>query len=147
MSASDSQQMAPAVVLDTNVVFDALVFANPAVEPLVEAIRHGRLRWLVCPAMRREAAWVLSQGALARRVASVERTMARFDEWATAVDDPPPLPLPRPRCSDASDQVFVDLALHRRAPWLLTRDRALLKLTRRLRLQGVRVLAPEQWPG
>jgi predicted nucleic acid-binding protein len=143
----------PALVLDTNVVFDALVFANPAVAPVIDAIRRGRVRWLACPAMRGEAAWVLNQGLLARwrqgpperRWASVEQAMARFDELATAVADPPALPLPRPRCSDGSDQVFVDLALHQRAQWLLTRDRALLKLARRLRPLGVRVLVPEAW--
>ncbi len=137
---------APAVVLDTNVVFDWLVFNNPGVTPVIDAIRSGQLRWLACPSMRGEAAWVLERGPLATRLESLEHALTCFDALAIRVDEPPRLPLPRPRCSDASDQVFIDLALHHGARWLLTRDRALLKLARRLRAHGLQVLTPEAWP-
>ena len=47
-----------AVVIDTNIVLDLLLFAEPAVEPLRQALLQQRLRWL-------EA----RQGVLARNVA------------------------------------------------------------------------------
>ncbi|MFT3819063.1 MAG: PIN domain-containing protein [Rubrivivax sp.] len=145
MPASRPFSAAPAVVLDTNVVFDWLVFGNPAVAPVIEGIRTGRLRWLACAAMRDEAAWTLAHGSLATRVASLEQALTSFDTLVTWVDAPPTPAAPRLRCSDASDQMFVDLALQHRARWLLTRDRALLKLARRARAHGLAINAPERW--
>jgi predicted nucleic acid-binding protein len=53
-----------------------------------------------------------------------------------------------PRCTDAADQKFIDLALASRSQWLLSRDRAVLKLRRKLLdLTGCRVLRPEEWSG
>jgi predicted nucleic acid-binding protein len=47
-----------------------------------------------------------------------------------------------PRCEDADDQKFIELAWHARASHLLTRDKALLKLARRLS-DRFAVLAPD----
>jgi len=49
------------------------------------------------------------------------------------------------RCNDPDDQKFVDLALAYGARWLLSRDRAVLKLAKRCRTLGLQVLTPEQW--
>ena len=54
---------------------------------------------------------------------------------------PPGTPL---RCSDADDQMFIDLALAAGAQWLFTRDRALLRLARRASERGVVVLRPSR---
>ena len=45
-------------------------------------------------------------------------------------------------CSDRDDQKFLDLAYTARADWLVTRDKALLKLARRARRDGLKILAP-----
>ena len=55
------------------------------------------------------------------------------------------LQVQRLRCTDADDQMFIDLAVSHRARWLLSRDRAVLKLARRAAKQGVLIMPPEAW--
>ena len=52
----------------------------------------------------------------------------------------------RLRCTDADDQKFIDLALGYGARWLLSRDRAVLKLARRAQPLGLAVMTPDAWP-
>jgi putative PIN family toxin of toxin-antitoxin system len=136
----------PSVVLDTNVVLDWFVFGNPGVAQLARAIETGRLRWLGCARMRDELAHVIAHGALSRHDIAVEQVLTSALQWQTTVDLPPRLPLARLRCRDASDQVFLDLALHAGARWLISRDRALLALRRKAAGLGLAIMTPEQWP-
>ncbi|AJY43976.1 PIN domain-containing protein [Burkholderia humptydooensis] len=56
-------------------------------------------------------------------------------------DDAPPRPLPK--CRDRDDQKFLELAYAARADWLVSKDRALLKLTRRTERDfGFRIAQP-----
>ena len=72
--------------------------------------------------------------------------MAMVQAWAQPVSAPGPLPFgERLRCTDPDDQCFIDLAMSRRTPWLVTRDHALRRLARRARPFGVAVLTPEAW--
>jgi len=48
-------------------------------------------------------------------------------------------------CTDPDDQVFIDFALQHRCTWLVSRDRALLRLARRAAAWGVEVLTPQAW--
>ena len=142
----DAPGQPPGVVLDTNVVLDWLVFENPGVALLSAAVMSGQVRWLTCSRMREELLRTLSHPALVRWNPDSERTLTIFDRWA--ISQPTPLrtthgPLV---CSDPDDQVFLDLALASGAPWLLTHDKALLKLRRAASLQGVSVLQPALWP-
>jgi predicted nucleic acid-binding protein len=62
-------------------------------------------------------------------------------EMVAGWQEPAPL---LPRCRDAEDQKFLELARDGRADWLVTSDKALLKVCRRRRLEGLfRVLCPE----
>jgi predicted nucleic acid-binding protein len=129
-----------AAILDTNVVLDCFVFRNPACQALVDTLEAG-LIWLSTPAMRAELLHVLGRGVGERWAVPAAQVLARFDHHARLEAEPPPSRLV---CSDASDQIFIDLAVARRA-LLLTRDRALLKLARRAALCGAAVLTPERW--
>ncbi len=140
-----SQSRVPSAVLDTNVVLDWLVFANPRVSPIVDAIRHGALSWLSCPAMRAELARILSHRTLAAWSPRVDASLELHDRFATMIQDPAGGSVMSPRCSDVDDQVFVELALSTRATWLISHDRALLRMARRLRSLGVEVLTPDRW--
>lgn len=135
---------APAVVIDTNVVMDWLVFRAPGCAPLVEAIESGRLRWIATAEMRHELLHVLGRGiasAWSPDLPFIESTWARLAEPAVA---PLPTLVPRLRCTDPDDQKFIELALHQ-ARWLVTRDRAVLKLGRRAARLGVSFTTPERW--
>jgi uncharacterized protein len=132
------------VVLDTNTVLDWLVFRDAAAAPLCAALQAGALRWLACQAMREELARTLGYRSLARWKPDSERVLSCFDTFAELHPQPPPSP-PALRCSDPDDQVFLDLALAHGAPWLLTHDRALLRLARRARALGLCITPPGRW--
>jgi predicted nucleic acid-binding protein len=140
-----SAEAPPRIILDTNVVLDWLVFRNPVVQPLVLEIENGRLQWIACAAMRSELARTLRYDTLARWAPDHQRALAVFDAQAQLWPDPATLPLLR--CSDPDDQVFLDLAVGTGARWLLTHDRALLRLRRRALRFGVAIFQPRLWQG
>lgn len=132
----------PAVVLDTNVLLDWMVFRDPRVRALSHALEQGGMAWWATAAMRAEFSHMLGHRSLERWKPECERALACFDSLAKMKDSSPPAPW---RCSDPDDQCFVDLALDVDAGWLLTRDRALLKLARRAAGRGLIVVPPERW--
>jgi len=148
-SASVVSSSAPTVlnvVIDTNVVLDWLVFLNPCCARFSDYFTSGRLRWLASPAMRDELAHVLGRGVFSERRPDLLGLWGTWDHLATLTH---PIPLigaaARMRCTDVDDQKFIDLALAHNARWLLSRDRAVLKLGRRTRPLGLEVLTPEAW--
>ena len=134
------------VVIDTNVVLDWLVFRNPGCVPFVKALVSGQLRWLATAAMREELGHVLARDVAAVWNADHDAVWSAWDRHATEV---PAVvangAVSRVRCTDADDQKFIDLALGHPARWLLSRDRAVLKLARRSREFGVEIVTPERW--
>lgn len=135
----------PRVVLDTNAVLDWLVFGDPRIQPVVDALQSDRLRWVACPAMRQELVYMLGHASLARWSPDGPAALAQFDHLAEIRPDPVANPHVGPRCRDADDQIFVDLALTVGARWLLTHDRAVLKLARRAAANGLQVVRPADW--
>ncbi|MFM7533260.1 MAG: putative toxin-antitoxin system toxin component, PIN family [Rubrivivax sp.] len=162
MSAASGARV---VVLDTHVVLDWLWFDDPRVQPLSHGVREGALHWQGTLAMRAELASVLGRGILPARPRSANQVLADYDRWCHPADAAPPVPKrlgpahdtpggfqalqPAPRCADPDDQKFVDLgwilAAWRGAAWLLTRDRAVLRLARPARAQGLWIGPPERW--
>jgi len=128
------------LVLDTNIVLDVFVFADEAARPLRPALEAGRLRWLATTAMREELARVLAYPQIVPRLAyyqlAAQDVLAAFDRHAECVDAPPKVPL---TCSDPDDQKFIDLAVARQA-WLLSKDRAVLSMRKRLAAWSVQAL-------
>jgi predicted nucleic acid-binding protein len=70
-----------------------------------------------------------------------------MDAHATPIAEPQVPPGLALHCTDPDDQVFIDLALVAGARWLVTQDRALLRLARRAALRGVVIVPPARWPG
>jgi predicted nucleic acid-binding protein len=132
------------VVLDTNTVLDWLVFKDAGVAAVVAAVEAGQLRWLACPAMRQELTRTLGYRSLASWQPDSEHVLSTFDAWAGMRPEPPPAALPL-RCSDPDDQVFLDLALATGARWLISHDKALLRLARRVRPLGLLIVTPKGW--
>ncbi|MFL9666685.1 putative toxin-antitoxin system toxin component, PIN family [Variovorax sp. AB1(2024)] len=130
------------VVIDTNIALDLLVFEDPAWGPLTERLAAGELRWLATAAMRVELERVLGYPLIARRMAQrelqVPAVLADFDARVRMVEGVPPrAPCV---CSDPDDQVFIDLAVAHGA-LLLSKDKAVLSMKKRLALRGVAVRA------
>ena len=134
---------APAV-LDTQVVLDWLWFGDAFAAPLGAAVMSGSLRWVWTPAMQEELAHVLPRLRPSAAGISCERALALCLELADQALPARPAVL---RCSDPSDQKFIDLALALPGAWLFSRDRAVLKLARRAARLGCRIVEPVRWPG
>ena len=134
--------MTPAAVLDTNVVLDWLVFRDPAALALAGEICAGRLVWRATEAMRTEFGQVLARPALAGWQPDAVAAAASWQRHAHI--DPVPATCPLV-CHDPDDQIFIDLAMAARCRWLLSRDRALLKLAPRARIYGIAIVTPRGW--
>lgn len=131
------------LVVDTNVWLDWLVFDDPRVQPLVAAIDARRVTVLATAPMLGELVAVLARPQFAldetRQRVAIDRVTAIVERC----DDAPDCRLP---CTDPDDRMFIDLAVARRADWLLTRDKALLRLRRAAgRRFGLRIGTPEAW--
>ncbi|VWX58627.1 Predicted nucleic acid-binding protein, contains PIN domain [Burkholderiales bacterium 8X] len=143
---SGSPRAPGAVVIDTNIALDLLVFGDPAAGELADALDRRDIRWIASHAMRDELIRVLGYAAVARHLHRSDRSpdevLAAFDLRTAPLLATPPRAT-NCRCSDPDDQVFVDLAVAHGA-WLLSKDRAVLALRKRLDVQGARVL--RSWP-
>jgi predicted nucleic acid-binding protein len=133
-----------AIVLDTNTVLDWLVFKDPVVDALMAHLRAGTIRWFACPSMRVELVRTLGYRKLQRWSPDPVSALLAYDQQITPADEPP-RSVGAMRCADADDQVFIDLALARRARWLVSKDRAVLKLARRARAWNLSILPPKDW--
>lgn len=140
----------PRVVLDTNVCLDLFVFGDASCAALRDALDAGAVAAIVDAACRDEWLGVLGYPQLAldatRRAAAVAAFDARLCLLAETERKPSPV-LPRlPRCADPDDQKFLELAWAGGAQWLLSRDKALLKLARRARRDhGFGIATPRDW--
>lgn len=118
------------MVLDTNVVFDLLYFDELAVRPLRLALEAGRVRCGVTEATLGEWQRVLAypefslddrqQAALFKRYQGLSTKLEAVESLAGL-----------PRCRDPDDQKFIELAAASGAYGLVSKDRAVLKLSRR----------------
>lgn len=144
--------MALRLVLDTNVWLDWLVFDNPEVVPLREAVAAGA-SIVIDPAclaeLERALAYPLGRWTLtaAGHAAAMAACRAMIDRAApltagNAAQGAQTLPI----CRDPDDQKFLELARDRRADVLVTRDRALLELARPRRAAlPFRIVTPRQF--
>lgn len=129
---------AEAIVLDTNIVLDMFVFNDAAARPLEQLLTAGQLDWIATQAMRDELARVLDYPQIvARRTLSARSAsdvLAGFDRHARLINVAPKASV---TCSDPDDQKFIDLAVAHQA-LLLSKDRAVISMKKRLLALGVR---------
>jgi putative PIN family toxin of toxin-antitoxin system len=130
----------PIIVIDTNIVLEALVFGDAHAVAVKAAVVRGDWLWLATPAMRDEFERVLQRPSLRRWNPDPAALRIAFGSLATLVE---PAASSLLRCRDPDDQIFIDLALAFGARWLLTRDRALLALRRPAARAGLEIAPPE----
>jgi predicted nucleic acid-binding protein len=139
----------PRVVLDTNVWIDILLFDDPATRPIASALQRGDIDAVQDERCTHELGHVLDYPQFAHypldkatTLAWIERLTTRIAPAMCAESGPsagagadaaaPTLRRPLPLCRDRDDQKFLELALAAGAHWLLTKDRALLKMARQI---------------
>ena len=133
-------------VLDTNVVLDLLLFKDPKVLALRQALTARVLRWIATERMLDELRLVLRRAALAPWGHDSAQVMAEVERLCQRVASCPETGGRAPRCTDPDDQMFIDLAWRRPATLLFSRDRALLRLARPAKPHGLWIGTPERWP-
>jgi uncharacterized protein len=138
--------MALPVVLDSNVWLDILVFDDPHTRPIRAGLESGALRALIDARCLAELTYVLDYPQFAGRGVEKADALAAVARLAQEIV-PPTLPddaKPLPQCRDRDDQKFLELARASGAAWLVSKDRAVLKLARRMaRDFGLRVATPD----
>ena len=131
----------PTVVLDTNIVLDLFIFADPATPALRAALEAESLRWIATQVMRDELERVLAYGHIVPRMQfyklSAGDVLARFDAHVQMVEVAPKACY---ICKDADDQKFIDLAVAYQS-LLLSKDKAVLTMRKRLQTLGVQTAA------
>lgn len=124
--------MPPCLVLDTNVWLDWLVFDDPGIRPLRQAVKQGAATVAIdedcLGELARVLAYPLRRQALGQ--AAQADCIAVCRAWARVVESGPPSST-LPRCEDPDDQKFLELADRAQAQYLLSKDRALLALANR----------------
>lgn len=142
---AEGVQCAPRVVLDSNVWIDILVFDDDATRPILAALECGRLHALIDSRCQAELAHVLDYPQFVTRAVDKAAALERVARLTTLVQ-PEPAPeggAPLPKCKDRDDQKFLELAHTAKAEWLVSKDRALLKLNKRTaRDFGFRIAEP-----
>jgi predicted nucleic acid-binding protein len=140
----------PLVVLDTNVALALFAYADPSCSALAAALHEHRLQAVANTATRAEWLRVLWRESLPLEQAIRSRAAGLFDAVnieATAEASATESQGVLPRCRDPDDQIFLELARGARCVVLFSRDRELLKLTRRTRRDhGFAVARPEEYP-
>ena len=127
----------PALVLDTNILLDVWVFGDAAAAPLISGLPQGRWRWLATAPMREELARVLAYPQIVKSLTHhqihPQMVLDQFDAHAEIAAVAPKASL---TCKDPDDQKFIDLAVAHSAT-LLSKDHAVLSMSKRLLAQGV----------
>lgn len=129
------------VVIDTNIIMDLFVFSDAAAKPVRQALERGELDWIATQPMRDELERVLGYPQIVPRLnfyqLSAIHVLALFDRHARLVEVANKARL---NCSDPDDQKFIDLAVAGKT-LLLSKDRHVLSMSKRLLAHGVRAQA------
>jgi predicted nucleic acid-binding protein len=136
-------------VIDTQSVLDWQFFHHPACAGWTASLTAGHWHWIASTALRDELAHVLARGFDPRWTMPADSVLGFFDTHAELVVQPEAGLFRHLQCTDPDDQKFIDLAVGHRARWLVSRDRAVLKLRRRaLQHHGLTIVPPHAWtPG
>ncbi len=115
------------VVLDTNIVLSALIFAGGRLAWVRHAWQRQQIQPLVCRATVNELLRVLAYPKFKLTKAEQKELLADFLPYAEVVALPNPWP-DLPVCRDEQDQVFLVLADVGKADLLVTGDADLLAM-------------------
>jgi len=133
------------LLLDTNTVMALWFFEDPGLSDLRAFIDNGRAQLVAREDALEELRRVLAYRQFAcdqDRQTAIHAAYSARTELMTRTEDGDPLP----KCRDADDQKFLEIARDGDVDWLLTRDKALLRCGRhRLVRNRFAILIPERW--
>lgn len=117
----------PCVVIDTNLVLSALVFAQGRLAPLRLAWQGEHCRPLVSRVTAEELIRALAYPKFKLAPDEQQELLADYLPWCTTVRFPNPRP-ETPECRDPFDLPFLQLAVAGKADYLVRGDQDLLCL-------------------
>lgn len=117
------------LIIDTNVLLDLFVFEDQRANFLHEEINSNRARLVYCLEMVEEFADVLSRPQFGLSDARQNDILQRWQSLGTLIHIQQHAPL---QCSDPDDQIFIHLAYQVRPAVLISKDRALIDLQKKL---------------
>jgi putative PIN family toxin of toxin-antitoxin system len=117
----------PRVVIDTNLVLSALVFAQGRLTPLRQSWQTHRIQPLVSRSTAAELIRVLAYPKFKLTADEQQELLADYLPYCKTVRIPVPPPK-TPACRDAFDLPFLQLAVVGKADALVTGDQDLLSL-------------------
>ncbi len=129
------------VIFDTNVAVALEVFADPRLVMLSAAWDAGELVALADEGTLAEFERVLHYPALKLDEVAAARIGPRYRARCRLVEPDSQVRAVLPRCRDRDDQKFLELAQRGEADWLLTRDKALLRVRKAVRFA---IATPEE---
>lgn len=139
------------LILDTNIVLDWLVFRDAGVTGLQPALDRGHIEIVTHAPAVDELRRVLAYAQFKLAIERQREMLAHYSSHSRLVTLPHGLDLDElglppgfPACRDSDDQHFLALAYHERADALVSKDAAILELTKRVQRFGVTVLDPRQ---
>lgn len=118
---------APRVVIDTNLVLSALVFAQGRLTPLRQAWQTQQIQPLVSTVTAAELIRVLSYPKFKLSTADQQELLADYLPYCQTIVIPEPPPS-TPECRDAFDIPFLQLSVAGHADALISGDQDLLCL-------------------
>ena len=127
------------LVLDTNVVLDLFHWGNVDAVPIMAALEAGQIQCLADRRTLDELQRVLTYPQLKLTPEMIVDRYRRYSSLVQLVDEGEAPPLPR--CKDRDDQMFLELAARCGADVLVSKDKALLKLRGRTKL-NFQILKP-----
>jgi putative PIN family toxin of toxin-antitoxin system len=134
------------VILDTNVCLDLFVFRDKHLDKLLVALQNGEVEAVTRKDCRNEWLRVLDYPNLPLEIESRRESAAAFDELITCITPEALIAVVLPICSDSDDQKFLELARDANAEYLITKDKALLKLARKTSIAGLfKIMQPNVW--
>ena len=142
------------LILDTNIWLDWLVFEDTGIARIRQLQEAGHVEILIDAACEAEFAQVITR-KFQKKVLDAQAQAAALSQLrrlTTRVEMqlPPPERARLPQCRDPDDQKFLELTFSTGADILITKDRALLDLSRRKKKQvgrtvSFRILTPEEF--
>lgn len=133
------------IVLDTNVCLDLFVFKDPRWQKIVDELHSHNLTAITRQDCREEWLAVLHYQHLPVNDQNRERIVSSFDELIY-VEENPAKEIKLPVCSDKDDQKFLETCRDANAHVLVTKDKALLKLARKIQNMNLFIIeTPEKF--
>lgn len=136
----------PALVLDTNCVLALWMFRDSGLAALRAHIENAHCRLYSRADALEELRRVLGYAQFGVNAETRDRLLAAYRRRSLEIPSPRADAPALPACSDADDQKFLEISRDASAQFLLTRDKALLRLGRhRLLRERFRILTPEAY--